>query len=75
MQTLGINPVTCTPEPCLTVGRVLSCDSKAAVVQPLRAREQVSFSGPVEDGVEAEAEAEEHTWDDIIIADWRLFHL
>ncbi|KAG9317020.1 hypothetical protein JVU11DRAFT_1202 [Chiua virens] len=71
-KTLGINPVTYTPEQLLTVGKVESCDSDTVVVRTLREREQVSFSGPVDDDSVAVQEEERHTWAEIETADWRI---
>ena len=66
LQALGIDPMSYTPENVLTVARVESWDSERVVVRPLRA---VSFGLPA--GEDAEAEAEEHTWDEIDEGDWR----
>lgn len=65
LQALGIDPVSYTPEHVLTVGRVESCDGERVVVRPMRA---VSFGWPAGE----EAEAEEHTWEEIEHGDWRL---
>lgn len=74
LQGLVIDPITYTPEQRLTIGRVVSCDSKGVVVRLLQAREQVSFSGPVEEqqgqGQGQEEEAVE--WHDVLDADWRI---
>lgn len=70
---LAIDPVTCTPEHRLTIARVVSCDSKGVVVRLLRARDQVSFSGPVEEEKEKEEEEEEMVeWCDVLSNGWRL---